>query len=162
MPSQVSLMEYRALADMRFLIRRYLNGTERAVRAVGLEPQQYMAMLQLRGLPPSELPTIRALSDRMQLRHHSMGELINRMEKRGLFQRERAQNDRRCVLVRMTPQAERLLDRVVRHRIAELRVTGRDLVRSLSVVVGTRARPKRSPRRPQRVARNSSRRQAKK
>lgn len=52
MKREVSLREYRALAEMRFLIRRYLQHSEEAVRAAGLEPQQYMGMLQLRGLPP--------------------------------------------------------------------------------------------------------------
>jgi DNA-binding MarR family transcriptional regulator len=136
MRRRVSLEEYRALAEIRFLIRRYLQNSEEAVRAVGLEPQQYMSMLQLRGLPAGQQPTIQALAERMQLRHHSVVELVNRMEKGELLQRQRAKKDRRFVLVRMTPKAENLLDKLVRRRIAELRATGHDLVRSLGVVVG--------------------------
>lgn len=84
----------------------------------------------------------------MRLRHHSVVELVNRMEKRGLFRRERAQGDRRYVLVHMTRRAELLLDTIVQRRIAELRATGHDLVDSLSTVVGV-APPRRmvKPRR---------------
>ena len=136
MTRRVGLAEYRALAEMRVIIRRYLQHSEDAVRAADLAPQWYMAMLQLRGLPVGLQPTIRTLADRMQLRHHSVVELVNRLEKRGLLRREPARHDLRCVLVRMTPKAERLLDKLVQKRIEELRVTGHDLVRSLSVVVG--------------------------
>jgi DNA-binding MarR family transcriptional regulator len=81
--------EYQALAQFRFLIRRYLNNSEKAARSVGLEPQQYMGLLALRGLPETQEPTIRALAERLQIQHHSAVELVDRMERRGLFQRER-------------------------------------------------------------------------
>jgi len=58
--------EYQALAQFRFLIRRYLNNSEKAARSVGLEPQQYMGLLALRGLPPDQDPTIRSLAERLQ------------------------------------------------------------------------------------------------
>ena len=136
MAKATTLAEYQALANVRFLIRRFLNNTENAARAVGIEPQQYLGLLQLRGLPPGQEPTIRALADRLQLRHNSVVELVNRMEKRGLFRREQAAGDRRCILLRVTPRGEKLLDQLVRHRIAELRVTCPELVRSLSAAVG--------------------------
>jgi DNA-binding MarR family transcriptional regulator len=136
MAKATTLAEYQALANVRFLIRRYLNNTENAARTVGLEPQQYLGLLQLRGLPPGQQPTIRALAERLQLRHNSVVELVNRMEKRGLFRREPSAGDRRCILLRVTPRGEKLLDQLVRHRIAELRVTCPELVRSLSAAVG--------------------------
>lgn len=135
-------MEYRAIAEIRFLIRRFLKNTDKVAAAAGLEPQQYMLLLQLRGLQLGQKPTIGKLAERMQLRNHSVSELIHRMEKRGLLLREGSENDRRCVLLRISPRGERLLDHIVRNRIAELRTTGKELVRSLSVVFGQTARPK--------------------
>src|SRR5471032_1946097 len=108
MKRSITLAEYRALAEMRFLIRRYLNSTEKAARSVGLEPQQYMAMVQLRGLPAGQEPTIRALAERLQIRHHSTVELVDRMEKKGFFRRERSKTDRRRVLVHVTGRGERM------------------------------------------------------
>lgn len=145
-----TLTEYQALANVRFLIRRYLNNTENAARAVGLEPQQYLGLLQLRGLPSGQQPTIRALAERLQLRHNSVVELVNRMEKRGLFRREPSPGDRRCILLRITPRGEKLLNQLVRYRIAELRVTCPELVRSLSAAVGIDLKQGSSSRTPQR------------
>jgi len=57
------------------------SGKEDAVaRAAGLEPQQYMLLLALRGLPAGVEATIRTLADRLALRHHSAVELIDRLE----------------------------------------------------------------------------------
>jgi DNA-binding MarR family transcriptional regulator len=130
--------EYRALAEFRFLIRRYLNNTEQAARSVGLEPQQYQGLLALRGLPPGQEPTIRALAERLQIRHHSAVELVDRMEKRGLFRRTRSKDDRREVLLQVTARGERLLSRLVRHRMAEMAVNGPELARSLRAVLSAK------------------------
>src|SRR5487761_975726 len=91
--------EYQALAEFRFLIRRYLTNTETAARSVGLQPQQYGCLLALRGLPNGQEASIRNLADRLQIRHHSAVELVDRMEQRGLFRRERSKEDKRRVLV---------------------------------------------------------------
>jgi DNA-binding MarR family transcriptional regulator len=135
MSRSTSTAEYQALAQFRFLIRRYLNNSEKAARSVDLEPQQYMGMLALRGLPPGEDPTIRSLAERLQIQHHSAVELVDRMEKRGLFRRERSTKDRRQVHVHVTPRGEKLLSRLVRHRIAELRVSAPKLAHALQAVL---------------------------
>jgi DNA-binding MarR family transcriptional regulator len=135
-----STAEYQALAQFRFLIRRYLNNSEKAARSVGLEPQQYMGMLALRGLPAGHEPTIRNLAERLQIEHHSAVELVDRMEKRGLFRRERSQRDRRQVHVYVTPRGEKLLSRLVRHRIAELGVTAPELALALQTAVAAASR----------------------
>lgn len=132
--------EYQALAEFRFLIRRYLNNSEKAAQSVGLEPQHYMAMLALRGLPSRQEPSIRSLAQRLQIQHHSASELVDRMEKQGLLRRERSAEDRRSVLIYVTPQGERLLSRLVRHRIAELRVTAPSLTRALRSVLTSASR----------------------
>lgn len=130
--------DYRALAEFRFLIRRHLNNAEEAGRSVGLRSQQYQCMLALRGLPHGQEPTILALAERLQTRHHSAVELVDRMETKELFRRERSSTDRRRVLVHMTARGERLLIRLVHHRIAELRVLGPELVRALSAIMGAK------------------------
>lgn len=139
--------EYQALAQFRFLIRRYINNSEKAARSVGLEPQQYMGLLALRGLPPGHEPTIRSLAERLQIQHHSAVELVDRMERRGLFRRERSRRDRRQVHVHVTPRGEKLLSRLVRHRIAELRVSAPELTRALQAVLAAASREPGSVRR---------------
>lgn len=135
MSRPTSTAEYQALAQLRFLIRRYLNNSEKAARSVGLEPQHYMGMLALRGLPTEEEPTIRSLAERLQIQHHSAVELVDRMERRGLFRRERSRRDRRQVHVYVTSRGEKLLSRLVRHRLAELRVSAPELAHALQAVL---------------------------
>jgi len=147
MSRSTSTAEYQALAQFRFLIRRYLNNSEKVARSVGLEPQQYMGMLALRGLPSDKEPTIRSLAERLQIQHHSAVELVDRMEKRGLFRRERSTKDRRQVHVFVTPRGEKLLSRLVRHRIAELRVSAPELAHALQAVLAAAREPSPGSRR---------------
>jgi len=137
-----SFADYRALAEFRFLIRRYLNNSEKAARSAGLEPQQYFGLLSMRGMPAGKQATISSLAERLQIRHHSAVELVDRMEKRGLCRRERSKADRRLVLLQVTPRGEKLLQRLVRQRIAELQVTGPALVRALSALLTPSAKRK--------------------
>ncbi len=139
--------EYQALAQFRFLIRQDLNNTEKAARSVGLEPQQYFVLLALHGLAPDREGTISSLAERLQIQQHSVVELINRMEKGGLCRRERSKRDRRHVMVHLTTRGERLLSRLVQHRIAELRVSAPALTRALQAVLAAAAHEPRFGRR---------------
>ena len=127
--------EFRALAEFRYQIRIFLNGSEEAARASGLEPQQYLLLLALRGLPLGSEATIRELAERMQLRHHSVVELADRLERRSLLRRERSRDDRRQVILHLTPRGEKILTRLAEQRIAELRTAAPVLVRSLTAVM---------------------------
>lgn len=136
MDRAVSVAEYRALAEFRYQIRRFLNVSEQAARAAGLEPQQYLLLLALRGLPEGKQATILTLAERLQLRHHSVVGLIDRLEKRGLVRRVQGKEDRRKVLISLTARGEQILDNLARKRLAELRATGPELVRALGAVIG--------------------------
>lgn len=131
----MTAVEFRALAEFRYHIRIYLNGSEVAARKAGLEPQQYMLMLALRGLPVGRDPSIRELAERLQLRHHSVVELVDRLERRQLLRRERSRTDRRQVFVHLTPRGEKILTRLAKQRITELRTAAPVLVRSLTAVI---------------------------
>jgi DNA-binding MarR family transcriptional regulator len=89
----------------------------------------------LRGLPLGREASIRALAERLQLRHHSVVELVDRLERRLLLRRERSRDDRRQVIVHLTPRGEKILTRLARQRIAELRTAAPALVRALTAVI---------------------------
>ena len=127
--------EFRALAEFRYQIRIFLNGSEEAARKAALEPQQYMLMLALRGLPSGRESSIQELAERMQLRHHSVVELVDRLEKRLLLRRERSQTDRRQVILHLTPRGEKILTKLAKQRISELRTAAPILVRALTAVI---------------------------
>ena len=133
--------EYRALAEFRYRIRVFLNGSERAARTSGLEPQQYLLLLAVQGLPLGRKASIGELAERMQLRHHSVVELVDRLERRSLLRRERSRVDRREVIVQLTARGKGVLSRLAAHRLAELRTLAPTLVRSLAAVVRSTRHP---------------------
>jgi DNA-binding MarR family transcriptional regulator len=81
------------------------------------------------------LKAIRALADRLALKHNSAVELIDRLELHGYVRRSRSRDDRRRVLVSLLPRGEKLLEQVARHRISELRSTGAALVAAISALL---------------------------
>jgi DNA-binding MarR family transcriptional regulator len=129
--TEITTEEYRALAELRYRIRHFLREGDAVAQAAGLEPQQYLLLLTIRGLPAGEEATIRNLAERLALKHHSVVELIDRLETHGYVRRTRGREDRRRVLVSLLPRGERLLEQVVRHRIGELRSNGHELVRAI-------------------------------
>ncbi len=129
--AEINTDEYRALAELRYRIRHFLHEGDAVAQAAGLEPQQYLLLLTIRGLPAGEEATIRTLAERLALKHHSAVELIDRLATHGYVRRTRGRDDRRRVLVSLLPRGERLLEQVVRHRIGELRSNGRELVRAI-------------------------------
>jgi DNA-binding MarR family transcriptional regulator len=131
----MTVAEFRSLAEFRYQIRVFLNGSEQAARGADLEPQQYLLMLALRGLPPDREPSIRELAERLQLRHHSVVELVDRLERRQLLRRERSLADRRQVSLHLTPRGEKILTRLAKQRISELRTAAPALVRALTAVI---------------------------
>jgi DNA-binding MarR family transcriptional regulator len=131
MSIEVSTEQYRALAELRHQIRQFLSEGDHAARGAGLEPQQYLLLLMIRGLPDGQSATIRTLAERLMLKHHSAVELVDRLEGNGFVRRARAREDRRNVIVSLLPRGERLLEEVARQRINELRSNGHELVRAI-------------------------------
>ncbi len=132
---EITTAEYQALAEMRYRIRKFVGEGDAAARSAGLEPQQYLLLLALRGLPEGVEATIRTLADRLALKHHSAVELIDRMEVHGYVRRSRSRDDRRRVLVSLLPRGEKLLEQVARDRISELRASGTALVDAISALL---------------------------
>jgi DNA-binding MarR family transcriptional regulator len=97
--ARITADKYRALAELRYRIRRFLRDGDAAARAVGLKPQQYLMLLSIRGLPQGGEATIRTLASLVALKHHSTVELIDRLEMHGYVRRSRRGDDWRLVMV---------------------------------------------------------------
>jgi DNA-binding MarR family transcriptional regulator len=135
--AELSAVDYRALAGFRYYLRRFLHVSEVIAAGAGVEPQQYLLLLAIKGLPDGRTPTIGEIAERLQVRHHSAAELIDRTEARGFVRRERGEQDRRQVLVRLTRKGDVLLRRLAARHRAELHAIGPDLTTALANVLVT-------------------------
>jgi DNA-binding MarR family transcriptional regulator len=135
MGPEITSAEYRALAELRYRIRHFLREGDAKARAIGLEPQQYLMLLAIRGLPEGSESTIQTLAERLALKHHSAVELVDRLETHGYVRRTRSRDDRRRVFVSLLPRGERLLEQVARNRISELRTSGEAFVSAIEALL---------------------------
>jgi len=124
--------KYQSLAELRFRIRVFLQRSDVAAQEVGVEPQQFQLLLAIRGLEPGTKCTIRTLSERLLLKHHSTVELVDRLEANNLVARSRDRDDRRQVFVHLQPKGDQLLEEIVRKRLDDLSSNGRAFVKALS------------------------------
>ena len=113
--------DFEALARFRFGIRRYLRLSEETVRSHGVTPQHYQLLLALKGFPGRDWATVRELAERLQLRHHSVVELVNRAQGQGLVERVPHPGDARPVRVQLTEDGEQILARLSALHRDELR-----------------------------------------
>ncbi len=126
---------YKAMAELRYQIRRFLRFSENAARQAGIEPQQHQLLLAVRGLPDALKPTIGVLAERMQLQHHSTVELIDRLVERNFLFRLRSTDDKRQVLVKLTRDGEEFLQTLSLHHLQELRSAGPTFVKVLQALI---------------------------
>jgi DNA-binding MarR family transcriptional regulator len=118
--------QYQALADFRYELRRFLRYSEQITRRHGMTPLQYQLLLQVKGYPGREHATIGELAERLQAKHHGAVALVSRCEEAGFVRRRISNEDRRAVLVELTPKGERLLEQLARlHRNELLALQGR-------------------------------------
>jgi DNA-binding MarR family transcriptional regulator len=113
--------DFEALARFRFAIRRYLRFSEETVRRQDVTPQQYQLLLALKGYPGREWATVSELAERLQLRHHSVVELVTRAQSQNLVDRAAHPDDGRAVRVTLTHRGDQLLAQLATLHRDELR-----------------------------------------
>ena len=109
----MALRQYRALADFRYELRRFLRYSEDVTRRHGVTPLQYQLLLQIKGYPGDAEATVGGLAERLQAKHHGAVALVSRCEDAGLVKRRVSADDRRAVVVELTPKGDRLLERKI-------------------------------------------------
>jgi DNA-binding MarR family transcriptional regulator len=108
-PRRLAKGDYATLAEFRYLLRQFGAFSENAARDAGLTAQQHQALLAIKGFPGREAATIGELAERLNLKHHSVVGLVDRLAGRGLIHREQDKTDRRKVMILLTSKAETLL-----------------------------------------------------
>jgi DNA-binding MarR family transcriptional regulator len=129
----LSESDYQELAELRYLIRRFLHFSETAALSEGIEPRQHQAMLAIKAM--HEPCTIGALAECLFLRHQSTVGLVDRMAAHQLVVRQPGVEDARQVIVHLTRRGEEILNRLsVTHR-RELKETAPALAEALQAII---------------------------
>jgi DNA-binding MarR family transcriptional regulator len=134
-PRTIGIATYRALAEVRYRIRRFLTYSEGAARGAGIEPQQHQLLLVLKALRLDDRRTIAVVAERLQIKHNSAVDLVKRSVQRGLVKRSAGEDDRREVSLSITPAGQRLLRRLSLAHRAELRSEAPLLIEALEALV---------------------------
>lgn len=128
-PHPLADADYEKLAEFRYLLRHFLIFSEDAAEQAGLTAQQHQALLAIKGFGGDKPMTTGDLAERLGVRHHSAVGLIDRLLSKSLVRRRTGLEDRRQVLLTLTPKAEALL--------AGLSAAHRDELRRLAPLLQT-------------------------
>ncbi len=110
---------YKGLAGIRVALRRFVAASEALSRAAGITQQQYQAMLAIKTWPTDAMQ-MKDLADQLLLTHHAAVQLVDRLAKLALAEREPSIEDRRSVIVKLTPKGDRLLDELAAQHLEEM------------------------------------------
>jgi DNA-binding MarR family transcriptional regulator len=105
----LSHADYERLAEFRYLLRRFLLFSQEAAEQAELTAQQHQALLAIKGFGARRPMTTGDLAERLGIRHHSAVGLVDRLLSKSLVKRKTGSEDKRQVLLTLTPKAEALL-----------------------------------------------------
>ena len=127
--------DYAKLAEFRHALRQFLFFSEQAAAGEKLTPQQHQALLAIRGRTPGTT-TVGVLAERLCLKHHTVVELVQRLESAGLVTKKSSPDDRRAVLLSLTQEGSARLERLSRAHRAELQRIGPEILERLTQLHG--------------------------
>jgi DNA-binding MarR family transcriptional regulator len=93
-------------AAFRSELRRFLRRSDVVTADLGLTPQRYDLLLQLKASSTGH-STVTELGRRLHLRQTAVTELVKRAEEAGLVRRRRSETDRRVFLLELTEEGDR-------------------------------------------------------
>ena len=122
---------YEALAELRYLGRKFLRFSKDLLRAkAGLNPEQYEALLAIKAFPGKSL-TISQLSERLQVKHHSAVNIADRLSERKLIRRQTGKQDRRERHIELTDKGEKLIEQLATVHYTELSNQREEMIKAL-------------------------------
>src|SRR5437588_5993245 len=99
----LSEADIQGLAAFRLALRRFVAKADGNARSLGLTPQQFQALLSIKGgYPGRQEISIGELAEHLMLKNHSAVELVGRLVKAGLVTRAPSPQDRRRICVQIT------------------------------------------------------------
>src|SRR3989440_11693504 len=130
--SALNFDDYEALAEFRYLLRKFLRFSKDFLRANGnVNAEQYEALLAIKAFASPEGLTISQLSERLQIKHHSAVNIVDRLVERKLITRETGKTDRRWRHVQLTAKGEKLIEELAAMHRKEIRERSAELINAL-------------------------------
>ena len=127
--------DYEAMAELRYLGRKFLRFSKDYLGTkAGLNPEQYEALLAIRAFASQEGLIISQLSERLQIKHHSAVNIVDRLVERKLVTRAAGETDRRRRHIRLTANGEKLIEELVGVHWRELRSRSAEMIKALERV----------------------------
>ena len=124
--------DYEALAEFRYLLRKFLRFSKDFLSATArLNSEQYEALLAIRAFAAPVGLTISQLSERLQVKHHSAVNIVDRLVERKLVTREAGETDRRRRHVQLTAKGEKLIEELAIAHRKEIRLRSADMIKAL-------------------------------
>jgi DNA-binding MarR family transcriptional regulator len=130
--------DYASLANFRYVLRCFLEFSEKEAERSGLTARQHQALLAIKGFGGRKALSISELAERLRIRNHSTVELAERLAEAGLVVRNPDPDDHRRVLLNLTMKAEQHLENLSSVHMTELRRIGPLLEDVLKTVRGRR------------------------
>lgn len=115
--------DYQALGAFRRAMREFLAFSEAGAREQGLTSQQHQALLAVRSHVGPEAMNVGELAACLLIKNHSAVELVGRLVDHGLLERRSSDEDRRRVLVYLTPLGANALEVISIRNLGQLRRT---------------------------------------
>lgn len=123
--------DFEALAELRYLGRKFLRFSKDLLAAkAGLNPEQYEALLAIKAFFGKPI-TILQLSERLQVKHHSAVNIVDRLVERKLIRRTAGEEDRRERHLELTAKGEELIGEMAALHFTELRDRSGDMIKAL-------------------------------
>ena len=131
----LTLDEYRELAEFRYQIRCFHKATEDQARELGVSLDSYALLLAVQGLPEGVRPTVSALSDRMCMPRERVGQIVAGAVEHGEITRSSPEAEGIDDWVKLTRNGREALRRMSLASRDELERSGPRLAQALLAVV---------------------------
>jgi DNA-binding MarR family transcriptional regulator len=121
------------MASFRYALRKFLRFSRDFVsRKAKLTSEQYEALLALKAFSTDDGLTVKQLSERVQVKHHTTVSLTDKLAARKLVTKRRGHRDRRHVYVKLTGMGDRLVAVLAAAHRREIRTRATELIRLLT------------------------------
>jgi DNA-binding MarR family transcriptional regulator len=124
------------LVEFWFRVQQFLRTRRAFAQSEGLDPREYEVLLMLKALAGRGSVNVSFIAENLLVHHHVAAGLVKDLAKRGLLSAQRSQRDRRSLALRLTPQGESLLERIVGRSVAGLASEGPQMLSSLGKILG--------------------------